>query len=65
MYEALMTAYGVSVGINFKFGGIMASTFDAHRVIQHFQDEKGAETADKLINCTVNLILARIMFANS
>lgn len=30
----------------------IANTLDAHRVIQHFQEEKGPETADKLINCT-------------
>ncbi|KAK5219070.1 hypothetical protein LTR99_006548 [Exophiala xenobiotica] len=45
-----MTAYGESAGIKFKFGGTMANTLDAHRVIQHFQEEKGAETADKIIN---------------
>ncbi|KIX97553.1 uncharacterized protein Z520_07006 [Fonsecaea multimorphosa CBS 102226] len=50
MYMTLMTAYGVSAGINFKFGGTVANTMDAHRVIQHFQEEKGPETADKIIN---------------
>ncbi|OAG35626.1 hypothetical protein AYO21_10166 [Fonsecaea monophora] len=50
MYMALMTAYGLSAGINFKFGGTVANTMDAHRVIQHFQEEKGPETADKIIN---------------
>jgi len=50
MYTTLMTAYGVSAGIDFKFGGTVANTMDAHRVIQHFQEEKGAETADKIIN---------------
>lgn len=52
MYETLMSAYGVSVGIKFKFHGTVANTLDSHRVIQHFQEEKGPETADKLINCT-------------
>ena len=52
MYTTLMTAYGVSAGINYKFGGTVANTMDAHRVIQHFQEEKGPETADKIINCT-------------
>lgn len=51
MYIALMTAYGMSAGIDFKFGGLVANTLDAHRVIQHFQEEKGPETADKMINC--------------
>ncbi|OAP55640.1 hypothetical protein AYL99_09792 [Fonsecaea erecta] len=50
MYMTLMTAYGVSAGINFKFGGTVANTMDAHRVIQHFQEEKGPEAADKIIN---------------
>jgi hypothetical protein len=50
MYTTLMSAYGVTAGIDFKFGGTVANTLDAHRVIQHFQEEKGAETADKLIN---------------
>ena len=45
MYTTLMTAYGVSAGINFKFGGTVANTLDAHRVIQHYQEEKGSETA--------------------
>lgn len=51
MYETLMSAYGVGVGINFKFGGQVANTIDAHRVIQHFQEEKGPEVANKLIDC--------------
>jgi predicted DsbA family dithiol-disulfide isomerase len=50
MYTTLMTAYGVSAGINYKFGGTVANTMDAHRVIQHFQEEKGPEAADKIIN---------------
>lgn len=53
MYETLMSAYGTSVGIKFKFHGTVANTLDSHRVIQHFQEEKGPETADKLISCTV------------
>lgn len=50
MYTTLMTGYGVSAGIDFKFGGTVANTLDAHRLIQHYQEEKGPETADKLIN---------------
>jgi predicted DsbA family dithiol-disulfide isomerase len=50
MYTTLMTAYGVSSGIDFKFGGTVANTLDAHRVIQHYQEEKGPETADNIIN---------------
>jgi len=50
MYMTLMTAYGVSAGINYKFGGTVANTMNAHRVIQHFQAEKGAEVANKLVD---------------
>jgi predicted DsbA family dithiol-disulfide isomerase len=50
MYMTLMSAYGVSCGIDFKFGGTVANTLDAHRLIQHYQEEKGPETADKIIN---------------
>ncbi|KAF2140684.1 uncharacterized protein K452DRAFT_288777 [Aplosporella prunicola CBS 121167] len=48
-YTVLMSAYGADYGINFKFGGPVANTLDAHRVIQHFQAQKGAEVADKLV----------------
>ena len=46
-----MSAYGVGVGIDFKYGGIVANTIDAHRVIQHFQEERGPQVADQIINC--------------
>ena len=50
MYTTLMSAYGASAGINYKYGGTVANTLQAHRVLQHFQEEKGAEMADKLVN---------------
>jgi predicted DsbA family dithiol-disulfide isomerase len=50
MYVALMTAYGDSCGIKFKFGGKVANTLPAHRIIQHFQEKQSEETADKIIN---------------
>jgi len=50
MYTTLMSAYGASAGISYKYGGTVANTLQAHRVIQFFQEEKGAEVADKLIN---------------
>ena len=53
MYTILMSAYGKSAGIKYKFGGTVANTLDAHRVIQHFQEEKGSEVADKIINCVL------------
>ena len=49
-YMTLMSAYGVGVGIDFKFHGTVANTMDAHRMIQHFQEEMGPETADKIVN---------------
>ncbi|KAK3116026.1 hypothetical protein LTR53_004032 [Teratosphaeriaceae sp. CCFEE 6253] len=49
MYTTLMSAYGVAEGIDYKFGGTVANTLQAHRVIQHFQEVKGAETADKVV----------------
>jgi len=51
MYTTLMSAYGASAGISYKYGGTVANTLQAHRVIQFFQEEKGAEVADKLVNC--------------
>src|SRR5215469_6755923 len=50
-YMAAMGAYGRNVGINFKFGGKVANTLDAHRLIQHYQEEKGPEVADKIVSC--------------
>ncbi|KAF4555712.1 Hypothetical protein D9617_2g056750 [Elsinoe fawcettii] len=50
MYTTLMSAYGIAEGIDFKFGGTMANTIQAHRVIQHFQEKQGPETADKIVN---------------
>jgi predicted DsbA family dithiol-disulfide isomerase len=50
MYTTLMSAYGASAGINYKFGGTVANTLQAHRMIQYFQEEKGPEVADKLVN---------------
>ncbi|KAF6793732.1 dsba oxidoreductase [Colletotrichum sojae] len=49
-YEAAMTALGAPVGIAFSWGGTMSNTLPAHRVIQHFQESKGAETADRLVS---------------
>lgn len=49
-YTTLMTAYGIGVGVDFKFHGAVANTLSAHRLIQHFQDEMGPETADEIVN---------------
>lgn len=50
MYTTLMSAYGASAGIDYKFGGTVANTLNAHRIIQYFQEEKGADVSDKLVN---------------
>lgn len=50
MYTTLMSAYGATEGIEYKFGGTVANTLQAHRVVQHYQETKGSETADKLVN---------------
>ena len=50
MYIKLMSAYGEAEGIKYKFGGTVANTLQAHRLIQHYQDAKGPETADKIVN---------------
>lgn len=50
MYTTLMSAYGATEGIEYKFGGTVANTLQAHRVVQHYQEMKGSETADKLVN---------------
>lgn len=50
MYVALMTAYGQAEGIQYKFRGIVANTLHAHRLVQHYQQSKGASTAGALID---------------
>ncbi|KAL8805153.1 MAG: hypothetical protein Q9182_002135 [Xanthomendoza sp. 2 TL-2023] len=49
-YITLMTTYGKEAGIDFDFSGTVANTLDAHRFIQHYQEELGAEIADKIVN---------------
>lgn len=50
MYITLMTAYGASAGIEYKFGGTVANTLQAHRIIQHFQEASGPVVANALVN---------------
>lgn len=50
MYTKIMSAYGRAEGIDFKFGGIVANTLPAHRLIQYYQETRGPETADAIIN---------------
>ncbi|KAK3673513.1 hypothetical protein LTR78_006747 [Recurvomyces mirabilis] len=49
-YMGLMSVYGLAEGIEYKFGGTVANTLQAHRILQHFQDLKGPETADKIVS---------------
>ena len=48
-YTQLMAAYGAAEGIDFKFGGSVANTLHAHRVIQHFQEAEGSKVADGVV----------------
>jgi len=54
-YITLMSAYGATAGIDFKFRGTVANTLNAHRVVQYFQATKGPEVADKLVNSLYRL----------
>ncbi len=49
-YTTLMSAYGIGAGIDFKFHGTVANTLSAHRLIQHFQEEMGPETANRIVD---------------
>lgn len=49
-YTTVMSALGADQDINFRFGGTVANTLHAHRVIQHFQETKGSATADKIVS---------------
>ncbi|KAM0714457.1 hypothetical protein Q7P37_010244 [Cladosporium fusiforme] len=50
MYMVLMTAYGETENIKYKFGGTVANTLHAHRLIQHFQESKGSDVANALVD---------------
>ncbi|CAM1500693.1 Fc.00g098550.m01.CDS01 [Cosmosporella sp. VM-42] len=50
LFQAHMRSLGEPEGITFNFDGTMGNTLHAHRVIQYFQDEKGAETANRLVD---------------
>ena len=56
MYTALMSEYGKSAGISYKFGGKVANSLDAHRLIQCFQEPANGspKTADKIVNCRIS-----------
>lgn len=45
-----MRSLGDPEGISYNFDGSIGNTIQAHRIIQYFQDEKSAETANKLVD---------------
>ncbi|KAI9848646.1 MAG: hypothetical protein M1838_000449 [Thelocarpon superellum] len=47
-----MSDYGRSAGISFKFGGTIANSLPAHRLIQYFQEapQGSPELADRIVN---------------
>ena len=49
-YTMLVAAHGVGLGIDFKFHGKIGNTLNAHRLIQHYQEEMGPETAGKIVD---------------
>lgn len=50
MYAEIMSQYGATEGIKYKFGGTIANTIHAHRLIQHFQDSRGSATTERIID---------------
>ena len=50
-----MSALGASEGIRFKFGGVIANTLNAHRVIQWVQDTAGEETTERFVDVLYRL----------
>jgi predicted DsbA family dithiol-disulfide isomerase len=50
MYVEYMSTLGQASGIRFSFDGEIADTLQAHRVIQYFQEDAGAETANRLVD---------------
>ncbi|KXH67562.1 hypothetical protein CSAL01_10207 [Colletotrichum salicis] len=60
-----MGALGSAAGINFSFGGTMSNTFPSHRIIQHFQEAKGVETANQLVDALYSRYFEREQDQNS
>ena len=50
VYQEHMAALMAPLGVTPRFDGQMGNTLHAHRVIQYFQEEKGAETANALVD---------------
>lgn len=50
MFTRLMGQYGAACQIDFKFGGEIADTLQAHRVIQYFQEVDGPARGNKIVD---------------
>ncbi|PTB69757.1 thioredoxin-like protein [Trichoderma citrinoviride] len=49
-FQEHMASVAEPLGIALRFDGRKGNTLHAHRVVQYFQDAKGAETASKLLD---------------
>ena len=50
-YTTIMSSYGRQVGIDFKFGGIVANTLNALRVVCWWQEQRENAVAQKIVEC--------------
>lgn len=50
IFQAHMSSLAEPLGAKLNFDGQMGNTLHAHRVIQYFQEEKGNETANRLVD---------------
>lgn len=41
LFAEVMAQHGAACGVDFKFGGVIADTLQAHRVVQYFQRDDG------------------------
>lgn len=55
MYMKLMTGYGATAGITYKFHGTVANTLQAHRVIYNIQEAHGSEKTNLLVSSLYKL----------
>lgn len=49
-YQAYMASLFEPFGLSLRFDGTIGNTFQAHRVIQYFQEKEGSEVAGKIID---------------
>jgi len=54
-FEHVMDEMGKPLGVNFTFGGMIANTLDAHRVLQYVQETKGPAAANRLVDALYRL----------